>query len=114
MGVTRDRPEPRTILLDWAQFGMAAPACDLAWYLAVNSTRLPVSTQSTLQGGDLALQGVERTVSTASRQLTDGAVEDASSTTGGTYNVTLSPGGQGTPVTGTLTIEVRSTTKRLR
>jgi len=79
-----------------------------------SSTRLPVSTQSTLQGGQLALVGVERTVSTASRQLGDGAVEQASSTTGATYQVTLTPGGQGTPVMGTLTIEVRSKTKRLR
>ena len=79
-----------------------------------SSTRLPVSTQSALQGGQLALQGVEHTVSTAIRELADGAVEQASSTTGGTYDVTLTPGGQGTPVTGTLTIEVRSKTKRLR
>jgi hypothetical protein len=48
MGVTRDRPEPRTILLDWAQFGMAPPACDLAWYLAVNSARLPVSKEESI------------------------------------------------------------------
>ena len=79
-----------------------------------SSTRLPVSTQSTLQGGQLVLDGVERTVSTATRELADGAVEKASSTTGGDYQVTLSPGGQGTPVMGTLTIEVQSTTKRLR
>jgi hypothetical protein len=79
-----------------------------------SSTRLPVSTQSTLQGGQLVLHGVERTVSTATRELADGAVEEASSTTGGSYQVTLAPGGQGTPVSGTLTIEVRSKTKRLR
>jgi hypothetical protein len=60
------------------------------------------------------LHGVERTVSTATRELADGAVEEASSTTGGSYQVTLTPGGQGTPVSGTLTIEVRSKTKRLR
>ena len=48
MGVTRDKPEPRTILLDWAQFGMAPPACDLAWYLAVNSARLPVSKEESI------------------------------------------------------------------
>lgn len=80
-----------------------------------SSTRLPVTTASALQGGQLALHGVERTVSTASRELADGAVEDASSTTAGSYEVMLTPsGGQATPVTGTLTIEVRSTTKRLR
>lgn len=79
-----------------------------------STTHLPVATQSALQGGQLSLQGVERTVSFATRELADGAVEEASSTTGGNYQVTLSPGGQGTPVTGTLTIEVRSKTKRLR
>ncbi|MBV8236940.1 MAG: hypothetical protein JO075_14685 [Acidimicrobiia bacterium] len=80
-----------------------------------SSTELPVATESTLQGGQLALQGVERTVSTASRQLDDGAVEEASPTTGGDYQVVLTPdGGQGTPVTGTLTIEVQSQTRRLR
>jgi hypothetical protein len=79
-----------------------------------SSTRLPISTQSALQGGQLALAGVERTTSIASRELADGAVENASSTTNGSYQVTLTPGGQGTPVTGTLTIEVQSKTKRLR
>jgi hypothetical protein len=80
-----------------------------------SSTRLPITTASTLQGGQLALHGVERTVSTASRELADGAVEVASSTTSGNYEVVLTPaGGQATPVTGTLTIEVKSTTKRLR
>ena len=80
-----------------------------------SSTKLPVATESTLQGGQLALHGIERTVSTASRELADGAVEKASSTTGGNYRVVLTPdGGAGTPVTGTLTIEVVSQTKRLR
>ena len=80
-----------------------------------SSTRLPVTTESALQGGRLSLQGTERTVSTATRELTDGAVETASATTGGSYNVVLSPPtGQGSPVAGTLVIEVRSRTRRLR
>ncbi|MBV9042044.1 MAG: hypothetical protein JOZ68_13640 [Acidimicrobiia bacterium] len=79
-----------------------------------SSTRLPVSTQSPLSGGQLALQGVESTLSNATRELADGAVEEASSTTTGNYQVTLTPGDQGPPVTGTLTIEVRSKTKRVR
>ena len=80
-----------------------------------SSTRLPVTTSSTLQGGQLALHGVERTVSTASRELADGAVDGASSSTSGNYEIVLTPsGGQATPVTGTLTIDVRSKTKRLR
>jgi hypothetical protein len=48
MGVTHDTPEPRTILLDWAQVGVAPPACDLAWYLAVNSARLPVTKEESI------------------------------------------------------------------
>jgi len=79
-----------------------------------SSTMLPVTTTSVLQGGQLALHGVEHTVSTASRELTDGAVERASSTTAGNYQVVLTPDGGGTPVTGTLTIQVVSQTKRLR
>jgi len=80
-----------------------------------SSTMLPVASESALQGGQLALHGIERTVSTASRELADGAVEKASSTTGGDYEVALTPdGGQGSPVTGTLTIQVVSQTKRLR
>ncbi|MBV8980116.1 MAG: hypothetical protein JO086_04380, partial [Acidimicrobiia bacterium] len=79
-----------------------------------SSTRLPVSTQSPLSGGQLALQGVESTLSNATRELADGAVEEASSTTTGNYQVTLTPGDQGPPVTGTLTIEVRSKTERVR
>ena len=34
---------PRAVLLDWALTGPAPPASDLAWYLALNSARLPVS-----------------------------------------------------------------------
>jgi hypothetical protein len=48
MGVMHDQPEPRTILLDWAQLGLAPPACDLAWYLAVNSARLPVTKEEAI------------------------------------------------------------------
>jgi hypothetical protein len=80
-----------------------------------SSTQLPVATESALQGGRLTLEGVERTVSTATRELTDGAVEEAGSTTGGTYQVMLSPPtGQAAPVKGTMVIEVRSRTSRLR
>jgi hypothetical protein len=80
-----------------------------------SSTRLPVTTESALQGGRLSLDGMEHTLSSATRELIDGAVETASSTTSGSYQVTLSPPeGQGTPVGGTMEIEVRSRTRRLR
>jgi hypothetical protein len=80
-----------------------------------STTTLPVTTETALQGGRLSLQGTERTVSTATRELNDGAVETASSVTSGTYQVVLSPPfGQGVPVQGSMVIEVRSKTKRLR
>jgi len=41
-------PDGRTILLDWGWPGRAAPLVDLAWYLAVNCDRLPISKEQTL------------------------------------------------------------------
>jgi phosphotransferase family enzyme len=41
-------PPRQVILLDWAVVGAAPPAVDLAWYLAVNSARLPVSKEETI------------------------------------------------------------------
>jgi hypothetical protein len=35
------RPDGRTVLLDWAYPGEAAPCWDLTWYLALNAARLP-------------------------------------------------------------------------
>lgn len=41
-------PDGRTILIDWAYPG-AGPACwDLAWYLALNRARLPISKEDTI------------------------------------------------------------------
>ena len=42
------RPDGRTILLDWAFPGAGAGCVDLAWYLAVNCDRLPVSKQTAI------------------------------------------------------------------
>ncbi len=41
-------PNGRTVLLDWAWPGEAGPCVDLAWYLAVNCDRLPVSKEETI------------------------------------------------------------------
>jgi hypothetical protein len=38
----------RTILLDWGWPGRAGPLVDLAWYLAVNCDRLPISKEDTV------------------------------------------------------------------
>jgi hypothetical protein len=37
------------VLLDWAFVGVAPPAVDLGWYLAVNSARLPVAREATIE-----------------------------------------------------------------
>jgi hypothetical protein len=39
----------RTVLLDWEIPGRAAPASDLAWYLAINCRRLPVGKEATIE-----------------------------------------------------------------
>lgn len=77
-------------------------------------TRLPLS--STTQVGDatVTISGTEKTKSTATRGLVDGVVEDASSVTRGSYDVVLTPPpGGGSPVRGTMTVEIRSETRRL-
>lgn len=42
------RPDGRTVLLDWAYPGEAAPCWDLTWYLAINAARLPTSKEATI------------------------------------------------------------------
>ena len=41
-------PDGRTILLDWGWPGRAQPLVDVAWYLAVNCDRLPMSKEDTI------------------------------------------------------------------
>ena len=48
LGLTDGAPARQTVLLDWAMVGIAPPAVDLGWYLAVNSARLPVSREVTI------------------------------------------------------------------
>jgi hypothetical protein len=50
------QPDGRTILLDWGWPGRAAPLVDVAWYLAVNCDRLPVSKEDTLAAYRAALE----------------------------------------------------------
>lgn len=50
-------PDGRTILLDWAWPGLAGPLVDLAWYLAVNCDRLPMSKEDTITAYRRSLEG---------------------------------------------------------
>jgi len=79
------------------------------------STTLPLSSTRRLGDASVTLEGGESTESTATRALADGAVEESSSVTKGTFRVSLNPkpGGQAEPVTGTISVEVRSQTRRL-
>jgi hypothetical protein len=79
-------------------------------------TRLPLVTTSAVNGGQLSIDGVEVSDIDASRVLGDGSVLEASSTTRGSFTISLQPP-QGTPggsIPGTLDVEVTSRTKRLR
>jgi hypothetical protein len=81
-----------------------------------SNTVLPLRTSAQVRGGTLALDGTEATETTATRALADGAVEESTATTRGSFQVSLVPPSQeaGAPVTGTLSLEVRAETHRLR
>ncbi|MGI8809251.1 MAG: hypothetical protein ACR2KK_15720 [Acidimicrobiales bacterium] len=77
-------------------------------------TRLPLSSTSRVGDATVTISGMETTESAATRALADGVVQEASSVTRGTYKVVLSPQpGGGLPVTGSMSVEIRSQTKRL-
>ncbi len=46
----------RTVLLDWETPGRAAAATDLAWYLAINCRRLPVTKERAIESYRAALE----------------------------------------------------------
>ena len=77
-------------------------------------TRLPVTTSAPRRGGTLAMRGVEVATVDTTRDLADGSVERATSDATGTFDVGLAASQGGAPLTGTLVVEVRSQTRRLR
>ncbi|MFN2609197.1 MAG: hypothetical protein ABR511_15120 [Acidimicrobiales bacterium] len=79
-------------------------------------TTLPLSSTTGLQGSAVALDGTETTDGTAWRLLADGSVERSTTATVGRFKVTLAPADatQATVVGGTLELDVRSETRRLR
>ena len=78
-------------------------------------TRLPLVTEREIRGGTLALEGVEISDVKSRRALSDGSVLRAESTTRGSFKVRLAPpsGSPGAPIPGTLSVEVRSQTRRV-
>jgi hypothetical protein len=61
MGNLGTHPDGRTILIDWAYPGEGPAGWDLAWYLALNRARLPMSKEDSIEEfrAALARHGVE-------------------------------------------------------
>jgi hypothetical protein len=49
-------PDGRTILIDWATVGQGCVTSELAWYLALNRARLPISKEATVEAYRTALE----------------------------------------------------------
>jgi hypothetical protein len=80
-----------------------------------SSEELTVRRDAGQPEGRVHIAGSQTTRATTSRSVTDGAVERMTATTTGNFSLTVSPGSSGgPPVTGTLQLELRSTTRRLR
>jgi hypothetical protein len=58
MGNLGSRPDGTTVLLDWAVPGAGCPTLELAWYLALNSARLPQSKEDASDAYRRALESV--------------------------------------------------------
>lgn len=73
-------------------------------------TRLPLTSTTKVRGVTVSLEGVETTDSTAVRAVADGSVRSASALTKGDYRITLNgpAGDTSAPLSGTMTVEVRS------
>jgi hypothetical protein len=56
MGNLGRHPDGRTILLDWAYPGRAPATYELAWYLGINSARLPQTKEQTIAAYRAALE----------------------------------------------------------
>ena len=80
------------------------------------SYRLPVRQTSGAASGRVMLDGSQDTTTKGTYALEDGAVVSATATTRGRYRLTLFPpeGATGAPINGTLVVELRSETRRLR
>ena len=86
--------------------------------VATFESRYVLPVRRTTSSGDatITLNGKQSTVVRTVRSLRDGAVESAQATTTASYNVTLTPpaGTTGAPLSGVLTVQVTSTTSRLK
>lgn len=56
IGNLGSHPDGRTIAIDWEYAGPGEAACELAWYLSINSARLPHSKEATIAAYRAALE----------------------------------------------------------
>ena len=75
-----------------------------------SSTMLPLTSTASTSEGVQQLRGTQTTTITVVYDLTNGAVRHSTAETSGRFDVVLAPpaGQPGTPITGTLTVELRS------
>ncbi|HWH35959.1 MAG TPA: hypothetical protein VNT56_11665 [Acidimicrobiales bacterium] len=78
-----------------------------------SAARLPLESEMTTAGGTLRLSGTQITDYSATHDLQDGAVREATSSTVGNFDLEVGPppGVGASPVTGTLRVEVSSQTR---
>ena len=81
-----------------------------------STTTLPLTATSSTPKGVQRLSGTQSTTITVVYDLANGAVRHSSAETTGRFDVVLSPpsGQPGTPITGTLTVDVKSEISRAR
>jgi hypothetical protein len=79
-----------------------------------SSTTLPLTATSESEGSVQTLTGTQTTTITVVYDLASGAVRHSTATTKGSFALTLAPppGQAGSPIEGTLTVEVRSEIRR--
>jgi hypothetical protein len=123
------RPGTRWSIDQMLSFGGAAPTrlVGSGWLVRLGvvnrrnvatvrtSYRLPLQTAVTDASGEVSLNGAESSQITTTRALADGAVEKATAHTTGDFNVVVRPPTPDTaaPVSGRITVDVTSTTRRV-
>jgi hypothetical protein len=112
--VTLPASTPSRLVGDGRLTGLGVVGGRRAATVTTDSTLPVVRRTGSAAGNEAVLEGTQRTTTTASHALADGAIQVARSTTRASYALRLlpPPGLAGDPVRGTLALEVTSKTKR--
>lgn len=112
--VTLPASTPSRLVGDGRLTGLGVVAGRKAATVTTASTLPVVRRTGSAAGNEAVLEGTQRTITTASHALADGAIQAARSTTKASYALRLlpPPGLAGDPVRGRLDLEVTSSTRR--